>query len=323
MAWFHLLDSLNGDEPAKPSTVDKYSTVISKSMLESTEGQMGGTSTLHISGLHRLCPREFVLNYWKPTKNPSIGLSNRLQMSTGTHLHSYMQEKVLGPLGVLYGKWRDRTTGHTVEGFHPDCVKALSHLDDRHYVSWHFVENKVFHPTYRFSGYYDGDVCLERLDSMVETSRVDYVELEGKGSFELLEIKSTGEEQFEKLLNGNPISDSYKMQATVYANLTGKSKVLFLYIARDTMRIHTRWYYPEECWWNEAIRKSSIIWRAIKNRTLPDSMMPCSNKSDWRAKSCPHVATCFDKKLNFEKWVEEQIALQPERKWIDPTEFGW
>src|SRR5690606_23101852 len=111
------------------------------------------------------CPREFVLNYWQPKPNKKFDWASQLKMSTGTHLHYFLQNSVLGPMGVLHGTWR-KLAGTVDEedqqqGFHPDPEKAVRDLVDQKPQEWEFVEQSCWDEKYRISGHTDGTLDVQ------------------------------------------------------------------------------------------------------------------------------------------------------------------
>lgn len=289
--------------------------------------QETGTDILRASGVHGLCPREFVLNYWQPKANKSFDWSSLIKMSTGTHLHHVLQNHILGPMGVLHGTWRETDTGAEFEGFHPDPLKSVDEIMSGKPLTWMYVEPTVWDEHHRISGHKDGHVDLDRVkyiwdnaplfkkDPKLLCKRLHDMPM---GELFILEIKTTSKFAFDGLSESRDIADYYKMQACIYQKLSAIEKTLFWFMERDSMASKTFIYDYEEGWWRDAKRKAKIIWESIRDEVLPESMMACRTPADKRAKGCTHCEACFGK-LSFKNYVErgKTMAAASGRKLLD------
>jgi hypothetical protein len=323
-------DKAAGVEAVKP---DKYSNLKKtvQTWMNGWPNQESQTDLLRASGLFSVCPREFILNYWNPQPNREFDYKAQFMMSTGTHLHSYLQNQVLGPMGVLFGQWKHTgTSGIVKEGFHPDPFRDLERAVKGWPLEWHYVEPKVWDETHRISGHVDGVICTNRLNFVNRNAHLFKSDPEGTckrlhdlemGELTLLEIKTTGSYIYKALKTSSDIASYYKMQAVIYQKLMKIPRTLFWFIERDTMQSKTMLYKYEHGWWKDATRKARIIWEAIRDRTLPDSMMACKMPTDPRSKKCVHSEACWSRLAgaggSFEKWIEERIEAQPGRTFLD------
>lgn len=307
----------------------KYKNLIGaiKSWMGGWPAQSTYTDVLRASQLYFTCPREFVLNYWQPVNNKSFDYKAYLMMSTGTHIHHYLQNYVLGPMGVLYGNWKNTNSKEIKKGFHPDPEKAIYEVSMQKQLSWEYVEIRVFDEDWRIAGHIDGQLDLAKIGWLSENySRVrknpktslQLLQRVKSGELINLEIKTTGKYMFDGLVDSTSIPEYYKMQAEIYQKLTGCDKTIFWYISRDTMEPKVIVYNYTSKWWEDARRKARIIWKAIKNETLPTSAMACMTPKDKRAKECAFRTPCWDE-MDFSKYVREgkQRAEKEGRKLLD------
>jgi hypothetical protein len=297
--------------------------------------QNSQTDLLRASGMHFVCPREFVLNYWSPQANRSFDFKAQFMMTVGTHLHTYLQDRVLGPMGILFGKWK--SADEVVNGFHPDMIGDMRRAAQGVRAEWTYVEPTVWNEKYRISGHVDGVVCTNRLSFVEKQANLFKTDPEEAckrlhdlemGEMALLEIKTTGSYVMKSIKSADDIADYYKTQASIYQKLMDIPRTLFWFIERDTVQSKTFLYHYEPARWKDATMKAKIIWEAIRDRTLPESRMACTVPTDTRAKKCVHADQCWKRisgakptwvsaELPFEDWVEKCISEQPDRKFLD------
>ena len=289
------------------------------------------TDWLRASGMYFTCPREFVLNYWKPIPSKKFDGSARMRMGCGTWWHSYMQNCVLGPLGILYGKWFDNEALETRGPcFHPDPKLTLHEMQEQATEPvWTFAEDSLKDDALRLTGHHDGIISIDRFRWLEENLNLVRKDLPqalkelhsiAPGKLMHLELKSLSLDGKAKWKTADDTPDYYKMQAVIYQHMTGYDSTMFMLADRDQFKIHTVKYDYDEGWWKETVRKARIIWEAIRDRTLPESGMPCTSQNVSRAKKCVFKTPCWDD-MDFEAWVDEQSAAQPNRKWLDLSKW--
>jgi hypothetical protein len=307
-----------------------------KVFMDAWPNQPTGTNTIRASGAHDLCPREFVLNYWQPKDGKDFDWKSQFYMSTGTAAHEYVQNYVIGPMGVLYGNWVNHSgdlAGHgiKVEGFHPDPELAIFEIQHQRPLTWRYKEYSVFQPHWRISGHLDGKVCQNRIAWIFANAKLykkdpfkaykEMVDAKLELDLILFELKTAGTFVFDKVTVPEDIADYYKMQASIYQALSGTWKTLFWYMKREDFMSKAFIYEYDKNWYSEAKKKAKIIWESIRDRTLPDSMMKCKLPTDARAKKCVHSEICWAnaRRLNWDAYVDEGIkrAEREGRKLLD------
>lgn len=276
------------------------------------------TDFLRASGLYFTCPREFVLNYWQPRPNRKFDAKSQFLMGMGTHLHEFIQNAVLGPMGVLKGEWFGTGSGSKVkDGYHPDPEKAIWEITHQQPLSWAYHERRVWLPQYRIRGHVDGVISIDRVQWLHDNSalfRSDPARackvLLGipPGPECLLEIKTTGDYQYSKIVTSADIPPYYKMQGVIYQEATGLRQTVFWYVNRDSAGSKVLTYTYEPGWLNDAKRKATAVWEAIRDETLPDIFMPCKSPKDKRAKACVYREPCWARRLDFAKYVADGKA---------------
>ncbi len=318
------------DKKKEAGSLSKYKNLVSaiKSWMNVWPPQSTYTDHLRASQLYFVCPRGFVLNYWNPTDNRNFSMASRLFMTTGTHLHGYLQNNVLGPMGILRGSWRNTATGEILAGFHPDPEKAVYNIVHQKPSLWEFEEERFFDSAYRIGGHIDGQIDLDRIDHLHKNTHRSKIDPQGMmkelrdlnscDNIVNLEIKTCGNYPFENLIDSNSLPEYYKMQAEIYQHMTGKDKTVFWYINRNSMESKLILYENTTRWWSDAKRKAKSIWQAIKDETLPISGMLCVTPKDKRAKECAFRTPCFDE-MDFKKYVRDgkERAAREGRRFLD------
>lgn len=287
---------------------------------------------IRCSGLHRLCPREFVLNYWRPTPSTHFDFSSHMRMGVGTFLHEFLQDVVLACSGVLEGSWLDEK-GDKHVGYIPDPEKQLFAFIRQQPLPFKYVENRVWDEHFRLRGHLDGVLNKARLEHFRE---LDFKTMSWEESllsiFKVspgvakanLEIKTTSTRVLQNTNKVEDIPPYYIMQAVAYQKLTGIHETVFWYFERNELSSKTILHTFSESWWEEIERKINIIWTAIRDHTLPDSMMKCVSCKDARAAQCVHSKVCWNPPIgssDMEKFISECKDAQPTRKWLDLSEW--
>ena len=313
------------DSPAKYCHLEK----AIKVWLNSRPPREPGTDWLRASGLHSLCPRQFVLNYWHPRPHVQFDWASILRMNIGSYLHYFMQNQVLGPMGVLYGTWWNKKTGVRVGGFHPEPEVDWDTTE----ITWEFQEETVRDEHLRIEGHLDGMVSVERIAYLYEMGDLHKRDPEecmrrmwsmSAGTLVPFELKTVSNYGYTLLEGPKDIAGYYKMQSCIYQKLKGEKRMVFLFINRDTVASKTMLYNYEPGWWRDAKRKAQIVWEAIRDETLPENGMKCHTPTDKRAKNCLFHHPCWlAEPSDFRTYVEEGKIRADEsgRKLLDLT--GW
>lgn len=316
----------------EPPVSDKSATYLTSALKKWSQGsvrQAGADVVLRASGIHDVCPREFVLNYWMPKEKLSgFDVASNLRMSIGTELHSLFQNFFLGPLGILHGDWLSSNgTILQTETYHPDPELAMRELAKGTAPTWEYVEKTVYDEHLRISGHLDGMLNVDRVLWLQNNYRL--VDQDAKKAVQRLhslpctdnlqpfELKTVNSFGYRRVVDGDSLPDYYKTQAEVYQKLTKTRNTLFCYINRDTMDFRFFNYSYTGAGWNLAVKKARTIWSAIRDESIPDSDLPCTKKTQKRAKQCPFSTECFSKTFSAKAFIAHAKHKQPERKFLD------
>lgn len=223
------------------------------------------------SGLQKLCPRAAYFNHFEP-RPPKFGKPAIFSMFFGTTIHEFLQNRVLGPMGILEGFWErdsERRWGLMPEG-----------------PGWSFVESELVDENTHIGGHPDGIVVGSRLLEIKVTNNFYY--------------------QSEKFL------ESYKWQANIYMKLTGMKQTLFLIVNLDETVKKRRLvcravvYDYDEGVWEQARQKALVILKAIDAEEIPKGS--CADLESGRAKKCPFRKECLKVFAGKMKMFPEKVA---------------
>lgn len=241
-------------------------------------------SYVRASSVPSLCPREEVICALRGVErldNVDAGLN--LTFLHGTSLHWGVQNKLLGPAGVLYGTWKCDSCGH----IHGKAVKGVPVQDWAvRYPSscgncgasdvFTYEEHKFIDESIRLTGHSDGFLVIPGLQGMG-----------------ILEVKSIGARGGMQIKNAPQVS--HVIQAHVYMMFTGFqwAKILYWKKADFGMKALVEHHIVRDEDTIDLIRENvGSIWSGIREETLPSRI--CVNDSCPRAKACPVSDYCFN-----------------------------
>lgn len=299
----HLADAL-GESVSKTVNFAK----ILEDYLEHTQSEDGRQTTFRASQMFYTCPREYWFQWWHPRKTEKkFSAAEQLKMMMGTYLHSYFQDYLFGPLGLVHGKWKSDEGKVVGPSFHPDPSSFGN--------GWSFVEEKI--SINGINGHHDGIISLDRLREYNAANIKTEKDLWGAyekvwemplGETAILEIKTVSSRVYEMFLAGT-IAEYYQMQTSIYSKGMNIPRIAFLYVDRDEFRFCLKLYDAEDRWVNEATRKVDVINKGIETKTIPENGV-CANRNCTRAKKCPFRKECFDVKFNAEEWIKTSEFLE-------------
>lgn len=224
------------------------------------------------SGLGSLCEREEALKALhriesKQVVNPDL----QIAFDMGHGFHHMVQNKWLGPIGLLLGNWTCNACGH----LHEDavwpgiCVKCHSR-DDFTYQEFAFESKEI-----GLSGHPDGILVLPG------------------GHRVLLEIKTVNSKAFDYLLTyiKGPMPQ-HVSQVQAYMHFMKMQECHFLYVDKDRSQFLTYRIAYDEQKFNVLVGKVALIRNSIRSQTVPPRYV-CSTISCARAKRCSVRQKCF------------------------------
>lgn len=229
-----------------------------------------------------MCPREEVLvRRAQITRRSIIDASLLFAFDAGSEYHWALQNKVLGPLGILLGVWRctacGRLTGEPRPGtFHPEhqqpcpAVCARCHGKDFEYVEQLFRDQE-----HRVAGHPDG-----------------FLRLPGRADLGILEAKSispNGLKDVRKIPQYN-----HRLQLHVYLWLTGLQWGTVLYWSKGSWGLDAfveHFVERDETIVTSLKAQARAVWEALQADTLTERI--CATPTCSRASDCPVAPMCF------------------------------
>jgi hypothetical protein len=208
----------------------------------------------------------------------------------GTAIHKLYQNEILGPMGVLYGRWispRGKAkiwsygpqtddefetaafqlgqSGEVVEGFQPE----------KH---WEYLEPKVLNTSRGIVGHADGVLFLE-------------------GKWCLLDIKTINGHAFGYLKDAKP---AHKIQVQLYMDgtliLKEAPKIeegVVLYVCKNTSQEKEFWFFKDGSSLDETYTKLKIVETCLSGGMLPNRLAECASDRSAFAKRCKMCRQCF------------------------------
>jgi hypothetical protein len=118
--------------------------------------------------------------------------------------------------------------------------------------------------------------------------RADFVTKEYAGHKYLGEIKTINSNGYRNIVAKNKPMDKHLNQATIYAKILGITRIVFMYVNKDTSEIHVIYEQVSEKEWEISNRK---ILGVVKAKKAPERV--CSNRRVERALGCEYCNHCF------------------------------
>lgn len=228
-----------------------------------------------------------VLLKGKQVADSELPLNNVLAMKIGTDIHAFIQDDLLGPLGVLLGDWVCSKCTHVHElCFYPkECEKCGNKRFTYGEISL-ISEDK-----YKFSGHLDGIVCFNRLTALLKDEPLtddipqDLVHLE---------IKSSNEYAFDALVSTGMPAIYYQWQANIYHHLLEVDRTVFLYLNVANKDLADILYHHDPLIMEECKEKAALQWECIEAKKMPPAKWKkCKTHKSKDAKTCPFRDRCF------------------------------
>jgi len=166
----------------------------------------------HPSQLYYMCPRQEVLKRILPVElvpPETKEMMTYAKFHIGHAMHSWYQNKYLGPMGVLIGSWQCLRCGVVVDGLYPtdivsECAHGGKHL-------WEYVEPPVYSAEWNIRGKCDGIIMQNNARCVID-------------------MKTSSPDWFKKMTRPWP---SAKYQVEIYMWLLGIQQGLLLYIDKS------------------------------------------------------------------------------------------
>lgn len=237
------------------------------------------------SEIGRLCPREYVFNYFNPQNSGDLEIESLMYMESGSLLHEVIQNQILGPMGLLYGSWGKDGAVET------ECYQPSP--------EWTYIEQSLKHNFFENHG----SIISGKVDGLIDTNRYNWMlggcagpPPEMSGKFVLWEFKITGDDKFKEIHLPEHVPDDHKVQVEIYQKLMGIDTAVFWYFNRNNFQRRFVEYTYTGKWWEYAKDKMESCVRAVEEKVLPTAYMPCTDINSSRAKKCHFAKQCFSGK---------------------------
>ena len=261
--------------PSLGAKIEEY--YIKKSHEFDEEKHKDRVTRFHASkfSYHGVCARE----YYLLMKREELGLelerpdpfeTSLLRIFDHGHgIHSMYQDRVLGPAGILYGKWKSPNADEPpVEGFQPS-------------PDWTYIEPRMYWPEKRISGYCDG-----------------YLKIEGR--WYLLEIKSSNDQSFRFLKRNRQPRDYHARQSQIYMMSPNDLELSFevegafiLYINKDTGEELDLFIPNDPSIVAPVLNQIDEAISCLDQSMIPPRLEACKTVKSKRAKDCRACKGCF------------------------------
>lgn len=221
------------------------------------------------------CPRAYSLFMNReelgvdPTPILKFGSEMMRIFDHGHAIHANYQDKILGPAGLLYGKWQNRDA--IVEGFRPKGK------------GWQYVEPRIIWAEKRISGYCDGLVFVG-------------------GKWCVLEIKSANSHSFNWIKNTNTPREYHVKQAQLYIfapKLIDKPMhiegAIILYYNKDTGEELEFYLERDESLVESMLKSVDQAIECADAGIIPTRLEECKTVRSKRAKECAMCSACFSR----------------------------
>lgn len=253
--------------------------------LANYEDDYANDTYFHVSSLYYMCPRCEIYKAVLPAEmlpQDRLDAITKARFDVGHAMHYWYQNKYLGPMGVLKGKWQCSRCHDVVRGLMPTgfCKKCAGEGRDK-VKEWVFDETVVLSKKWNIKGKTDGVLVLDDLE---------YV----------LDIKTCKPSLFGSLKSAWP-SGVYQVQ--VYMWLLKIERGILLYVDKSVDGSTPVKEFPVEYSLdtiNNTKGKIAAFQMAMESKTMPDCL--CRARSF--GLTCPVIEKSPGVQGFMEKWVE-------------------
>jgi len=272
----NILKALHSKESSDPSvkpSIEKF--FMRKSVANDKDFWLDKMSRFSPSRItySGVCPRAYnIINQRErlgvEIKQPDSHETSLLRIFDHGHMiHDMYQNKILGPAGVLYGRWSKGEDESL--GFMPG-------------EGWTYIEPRVKWPKYKISGYTDGIMFVDN-------------------KWVIVEIKSSNNQSFRYMKATNTPRQSHVSQAMIYLfapnDLDLKGEIdgtIILYINKDTGEELEFFIKKDFSIIQPLLEDITNTLNDFKNNTISPKHIECISQKSPRAKKCEVCTLCFN-----------------------------
>jgi len=235
----------------------------------------------HASSMYYLCVKKVIFDVLFPENIPEIPevetLGPQRIFMVGHAVHEWMQNRWLGPAGIIYGKWECFACDTRTKGFMPKRCPAC----DAPRRKLFYRERKLRDRSLNLVGSCDGFTKIFKKRAV-------------------LEIKTIKPESFRSLKKPLP---AHYHQVNVYMHLSKLQHAVVLYINKSTGELKEFLVERDYAIWTDVQNKIGSIRRFIRrmrengNKYDPDMSRGargvCFKEDYWLAQKCHQLAPCW------------------------------
>lgn len=241
----------------------------------------------HVSDMYRFCARRYVFDLLYPPKGGTerhVSPEGQRIFDAGTRAHRWYQEHLLGPAGVLKGRWLCLHCDCVMEGFMPqECVNCQR---NRGYMR--YLENPVEDLDLDLVGHTDGVLALP----------------EDGGEDRALELKTIGENGWNRVSTDPNPEHVYQLQIYMHLLKLKLGSILYYRKATSEEREYEVTYSPGP--WHDVEGKLGAVVKfkrlvaanggKVEPKWLREVRGICISPESYSAKGCRQLSPCFPRK---------------------------
>lgn len=272
----------------KDKLINKIDTFLSADVYKSIDAPRTGW---HPSEFCGVCEREAVINTLLCVEREEIEPTLSRIFDVGTALHSWTQNRYLGLMGILWGKWECLRCGSVKWGFMPkECDNCLAKAIEH-------GETIITYKEVPIHGKLEGcDGALEgRSDGLVILNNEWFV-------FEFKTINSNGFNFLRTAMKKHVQQGRIYIEAIRRNMIRGlppgiscpyPKGIIFLYFCKDTSEYKEFLISHDEESSIRELKRPQIIEQALREKALPPRHEDCTQRSKGKAKNCACSKLCF------------------------------
>lgn len=270
-----ILKGMPGDEDDYKTVSERINAFIAAGLHVTEERDPG----FHASQMFYLCPKRVILDLLFPEHVSGIETNIEAQriFGIGHAVHEWVQNKWLGPAGIIFGKWQCYACDSKTKGFMPERCPVC----DAPRRKLFYVERKLRDRSLNLVGHADGVTKLMKKKA-------------------ILEVKTINPDGFKKLKQPLP---AHYYQVNVYMHLSKLQHAVVFYVNKSSGELAEFVVDYDQRVWNDVCGKIGTIRRFLRRvrenggkfdyAWLRQVRGICYKEDHWIAKGCHQIGPCF------------------------------
>jgi len=244
----------------------------------------------HASQMFYVCPRKVALDILFPEHIPEhpFDVHTMRIFAIGHAVHEWVQNKWLGPAGIIYGKWECYACDTKIKGFMPRRCPVCDATRRKIF----YKERKLRKKDLNLVGSVDGFTKIGRRRAVVE-------------------VKTINPDGFKSAKQPLP---AHYYQVNLYMHMSKTSKAVVLYINKSSGELKEFIVEKDYKIWSDVNSKIGSVRRFLRRMREKGKFDPswinevrgvCYKADHWIAKNCHQFDPCF----NGLAWKPRQVEL--------------